>query len=286
MPLVIAGPTAGGKSALAMKMAEEHHGEIICADSRQFYAGMSIATACPGEEDMRIVKHHGYGIIDPACEKIDAGFFVNFAHKTIEKIQKRKKRPILVGGTGLYLRALYYGLQDVPKASEQQRNELALRCDREGLWKLYQELLNIDEDVKTTIKPTDRYRILRALEIYYVTGKKPSVLRKSFKNVKPQLHAHWVYKKPLKEILMEKIRQRVDMMFQAGLIDEAKSLRARLSPGHWALTVMGYEEVFLFLDGKLSLDEAKEKIVIRHRQYAKRQYTWFNKESFYRFIIA
>src|SRR5688572_25955322 len=117
-PLVLAGPTASGKSSLALGLAKKHHGEIICADSRQFYARMAIGTARPSDDDMKAVAHHGYGILDPKTDKIDAGFFVDFAKRTIADVQARHKRPILVGGTGLYIRALHYGLRDVPKSQK------------------------------------------------------------------------------------------------------------------------------------------------------------------------
>lgn len=285
VPLIIAGPTGSGKSALAMQLALRHQGEIICADSRQFYAGMAIGTACPSDEEMRTIPHHGYGIIDPAVTKIDAGFFVHFAQMKINEVQKRYQRPILVGGTGLYLRSLYYGLQDVPKSNKDLAERLSKRCDEEGLLSLFRELKQVDEDAAKAISSSDRYRILRALEIYYSTGHKPSLLRQSFKQKQPQLTAHWVYKKPDKSLLMNKLKTRVEDMFNAGLIEEAKELRKKLPDKHWVFKMMGYQEALAFLDKKLSLEEAKEKTLIRHRQYAKRQYTWFNKENFYRWFI-
>lgn len=285
IPLIIAGPTASGKSSLALKLAEHHDGEIICADSRQFYAGMAIGTACPSQEDQKRIPHHGYGLVDPNTSKVDAGYFVSFAMKTIGEVQGRAKRPIVVGGTGLYLRALCYGLGDVPPSAPKIVEQLHLRCDSEGLPKLYAELMTIDPDAASIIKSSDRYRIIRALEIFAVTGKKPSKLRRSFKEKSPKLKAHWVYKKPDKLWLMDQIKGRVQKMFDSGLVEEALSLRERLPVDHWALTVMGYQEALMYHDGFYSLAEAKERVVIRHRQYAKRQYTWFNSEPFYKFII-
>ncbi len=286
MPLVIAGPTASGKSSLALTLAERFRGEIVCADSRQFYAGMSVGTACPSEEDMHRVPHHGYGSLDLLQQKFDAGAFVKFALDTISEVQKRGKRPILVGGTGLYLRSLYYGLGDVPKSDSTIARALQLRAHGEGFYKLYQELLLIDPLSAQTIKSNDSYRIIRALEIFAVTGKQPSSLRQSFQESEPQLKAHWVYKKPSRPELMHKIASRVVEMFNHGLVDEALALRRRLPPDHWALTVMGYHEALQYHDGILSRAHAEEKTAIRHRQYAKRQFTWFNKETFYRFIIS
>jgi tRNA dimethylallyltransferase len=285
IPLVIAGPTASGKSSLAIKLAQKHQGEIICADSRQFYSYMAIGTASPTKADMAIVPHHGYGIIDPKVEKIDAGFFVSFAHQKISEIQSRNKRPILVGGTGLYLRSLYYGLGDIPPSDEKIAKDLSDRCEKQGLDALYQELSKIDPDSALNIMAQDRYRILRALEIFYTTNQKPSDLRASFKSKKPAISAHWIYKKPPKESLLVNIEKRVKEMFAEGLLDEAKNLAEYLPEGHWARKVMGYEEALLFLNKEITIAEALEKTIIRHRQYAKRQYTWFNKESFYRLIL-
>ena len=118
VPLIIAGPTGSGKSSLALSLAKKYGGEIICADSRQFYAGMEIGTACPSKEDLKAIPHHGYGLLDPELEKMNAGAFFRFADQKIEAIKKRGKRPILVGGTGLYLRAFYYGLKDVPPSQK------------------------------------------------------------------------------------------------------------------------------------------------------------------------
>ncbi len=285
-PLVIAGPTASGKSRLAIDLALRHRGEIICADSRQFYAGMAIGTACPNDDDMRRVPHHGYGSVDPSTDKMDAGAFVEFARRTIADVQSRGMRPVLVGGTGLYLRALYYGLGDVPKASPEITLALEARVKRQGLSHLYDELSDVDPESAATIKSNDHYRIIRALEIYAVTGEKPSALRRSFKEGSVTQQAHWLYKKPERTKLVETIAERVVAMFEQGLIDEAVVLRQRLSKDHWALNVMGYQEALMVYDGQISLVDGQKKTATRHRQYAKRQFTWFNKENFYQLVIS
>lgn len=282
-PLIIAGPTASGKSSLAVKLASRHFGEIICADSRQFYRGMSIGTCCPNKQDLSMIPHHGYGMLDPKSEKMDAGFFTNYARQKIEEIQKRGKRPILVGGTGLYLRALYHGLS-VPKKDKDISASLMLRLEKHGSSALHDELLKIDPQSAVKINRNDSYRIMRALEIFFISGMSAFVLRDSFSMNKTQLHARWIYLKPDRLKLFKKIETRIVDMFEAGLVDEAINLRRYLPPDHWALTVMGYREALLYADSKLTLNLAMEKTLIRHRQYAKRQYTWFNKESFFRVI--
>jgi len=282
-PLIIAGPTASGKSSLALRLALRHKGEIICADSRQFYAGMAIGTCCPSEKDLAIVPHHGYGILDPKSEKMDAGFFVQYARQKISEIQKRGNRPILVGGTGLYLRALYYGLSAPPRDKIISASLLS-RLHQYGSHHLYSELQKIDPLSARMIKAQDSYRIIRALEIFQVSGVAPTNLRHSFSTDKPQLLAHWIYKKPDKTELLKKIESRVTSIYAQGLINEAIKLRENLPDSHWALTVMGYQEALRFLAHECTLQEAIEKTFIRHRQYAKRQYVWFNKECFYRMI--
>ncbi len=286
IPIIIAGPTASGKSQLAMRLAKKFDGEIICADSRQFYSGMELGTACPSGEDQNKIRHHGYGAFDPNDHKIDAGSFVDFAHKTIDDIRVRKKRPIIVGGTGLYLRALAYGLSDVPPSDQSVVKDLEARADSEGNDALHSYLASIDPLTAERIMRTDRYRIIRALEIFTITGKKPSDLRQSFAQKAPKLRAHWIYKKPKRDELMKKIAQRVDEMFYMGLIEEACRLRQKLDQDHWALSVMGFKEALMCKDGMLSLADAKSLVTIRHRQYAKRQFTWFSKETLYRFAIS
>lgn len=285
LPLVIAGPTGSGKSALALMLARKHGGEIVCADSRQFYSHMSIGTAGPTDDEKSIVKHHGYGIVDPAHKKIDAGFFLDFAQRTIREIQERSMRPILVGGTGLYLRTLYFGLLDVPRSDPEVMAKIVERGKSEGFAHLHRELCEIDPEGSVTINGNDHYRIMRALEIFYVTGRKPSSLRQSFTNNKANLPAHYIYVKPDRDQLRKRIDTRIDRMFECGLLDEAQALRQRLSKDHWTLSVMGYCEALHYLDGKISLVEAKDLARFRHRQYAKRQFTWFNKETFYRHTI-
>lgn len=285
MPIVIAGPTASGKSALAVELALRHNGEIICADSRQFYAHMNIGTAGPSLHDREAVPHHGYGMLDLNLHKIDAGYFLQFAQKTIAEIQSRNRRPIVVGGGGLYLRSLRYGLLDVPPSNPRIASMLEKRCDEIGLLRMHDELLKIDPACANGIHRQDRYRIVRALEIFYASGLRPSSIRQSFKIAKPKLLAHWVLKKPQRELLVKRIESRVIEMFDQGLVEEAIALSERVPHDHWCLNVMGYREALMLADQRISKEMAIEQTVIRHRQYAKRQYTWFNKEPFYRLVI-
>lgn len=281
-PIVIAGATASGKSDYAMSIAEKKNIEIICADSRQFYLGMAIGTAAPSMKDKTLVPHHGYGDFDPKCIKLNAGDFVTWVKRVVEEVQKRSATPVLVGGTGLYLRSLRYGFSDVPPSCEVVRQELCLRQQREGLEVLFEELSSIDIDTANSISANDAYRIIRALEIFYVTNKKPSYIRKSFYAHKPNFLAKWFYLVKDREELNKRIISRVHQMYEQGFIEETKKLRERLGDNHWALQVMGYHEALLCLDNKIDFKAAIDRTIIRHRQYAKRQQTWFRKEEFYK----
>jgi tRNA dimethylallyltransferase len=284
-PLVIAGPTGSGKSALALALALKYDGEIICADSRQFYKFMRIGTASPSDEDLKLVPHHGFNSIDPKDSKIDAGFFITFAHTLINTIKARHKRPIIVGGTGLYLRALRYGLSDVPRSDPKVIKTLEKEAALLGVHILYERLITLDPKSTMQIKASDKYRIIRALAIFNQTHRKPSSLRQSFSHKKALLNAHWLLKKIDKADLEKRLLLRIHTMLKEGLVDEADNLRRILPAHHWALDVMGYKEALLYIDNFISYDQMIENIVIRHRQYAKRQLKWFKNEDFYRFKV-
>ena len=286
IPLILAGPTGSGKSALALALAEKHGGEIVCADSRQFYVGMRIGTAGPTDSELARVRHHGFNSIDPMTTKFDAGLFLEFAYEKIAELQRQGIRPILVGGTGLYLRSLRYGFGEIARSDERIVQELEQECEDKGLAQLYDELAAVDPVSATVIKPSDRYRIIRALEIYRQSGEPASLKRKSFLEATPQLSAHWVLKKMPRAELEHRLFERVSHMFGAGLIEEAIDLAKRLPRDHWVLKIMGYQEALQVVDGSLSLAQGIERAFIRHRQYAKRQNTWFKKEVFYRMIIS
>ncbi len=282
-PIIIAGPTASGKSALAMQIAEQVGGEIICADSRQAYAHMKVGTAGPSYEEMARIPHHGFFQIDPD-QLYDAGQFVNDADRYVAEIIGRKRIPILVGGTGLYLRAFRYGLSDVPKRDEKIRAQIVEESRKVGWQNLHEQLKKIDDKAAAQIASNDEVRILRALEIWYLTKQKPSGLRQSHSSETPRLEAEWLLMYPEKEWLWERLLARVKQMFDDGLVEEALVLRERIKVKTELLKTMGYEEALLFADGLLRKDEAIMKAAIRHRQYAKRQLTWFKKESWWKRI--
>ncbi|MEM7402757.1 MAG: tRNA (adenosine(37)-N6)-dimethylallyltransferase MiaA [Myxococcota bacterium] len=281
--VVIAGPTASGKSALALTLAKRLNGEIVCADSRQVYAGMAVGTAAPTKQQRHCITHHGYTVRDPA-KRYHVAQFVQDTDQFIQTILQRQKTAILVGGTGLYLRSWRFGIDPAPAADIQLRQQLQLQLQQQGAAALYEQLRRIDPDTASRIEPQDHVRLLRALEIYQLTGKPPSHIRPNWQQRPPRMQADWLLLWPAQEHLAEKIVKRAHQLFQAELIEEACRLRQQLSHGHALLQTMGYQEALLYHDGELSRQRALERVIVRHRQYAKRQKTWFRKEEWWRVI--
>lgn len=275
-PIVIAGPTGSGKSAYAMQMAKELNGEIICADSRQIYQRMSIGTACPSQQDYAAIPHHGFEKLDPR-ENYSAGQFIADTDNYIQEILSRNKTPILVGGTGLYLRAWRFGLDDVLPADAKIREKL----DQESLEVLYLRLKQVDPISADKIKPEDPVRIKRALEIYELTGQPASALRQTDWTREPRIQAQWLLLNPPN--LDERLKTRVASMFENGLVKEALALREYLGSDdpHERLKTPGYLEALQLADSEITKEQALELTFRRHRQYAKRQNTWFKKEGWW-----
>jgi tRNA dimethylallyltransferase len=278
-PIVIGGPTGSGKSDYAIALAQQICGEIICADSRQVYMGMRIGSASPTDEELAQVPHHHYNFVDPN-NVYDAARFIADTDRVIGEIASRGKTPILVGGTGLYLRCWRYGLNDVPQSDPQVREALKRETNEKGVPALYTELQALDPESADSIAPQDGYRILRALEIFRMTGHKASRLRKSHFDT-PRQEAQWILIERPRDELNERLLVRTKKMFEGGLVEEALALRERTSPGCPLLTTIGYKESLAFADGLTDLPQAIELTFIRTRQYAKRQMTWFSKEGWW-----
>lgn len=273
IPIVIAGPTGSGKSALALEIAEKINGEIICADSRQIYQRMPIGTACPSPADYARVRHHGFERLDPK-KTYSAGDFIRDTDNFVQDIFSRHKTPLIVGGTGLYLRAWRFGLDNILPSDIQIRQKL----DQESPEILYQKLQATDPH--SLIHPSDSVRIKRALEIYELTGKSASSLRQIDWNRAPRVNAQWLLINPSKDELDTRLKKRVAWIFQQGLLQEALALREYLGT-HERLQTPGYLEALKLADGEISEEEALELTFRRHRQYAKRQTTWFQKENWW-----
>ncbi len=276
--LAIVGPTGVGKSDLAVYLAENLRGEIINFDSIQFYRELNIGTAKPSKEEMEKIPHHLYDLLE-LDEEFNAARFVKEADRIIDQVLERKKLPILVGGTGLYLRALEYGLFPV-EISEDIRNSVRQKAEKD-LQSLYQELKRLDPEYAEKISPKDRVRITRALEVIYATSKPfsqfhkehPFFQKKRYNILKIGLNL------PRKE-LYNRINQRVLKMIEAGWIEEVKDLLKRgYSPELKPFKAIGYKYIIKHIQGKLELQKAIKLIQRDTRRYAKRQLTWFKKEK-------
>lgn len=278
IPWVIAGPTASGKSALAIALAQRSGGVIVCADSRQVYEDMKIGAAAPSETERRLVPHHGYNVIPPE-ERYDAGRFVTDTDRIVEGATAQGRRPLLVGGSGLYLRCWRHGFDEVPGSDPGCRATLEAELAERGSIALHERLCDIDSVAAAAISPNDPVRIVRALEIFLATGRRPSELRTGHDaNASPRVTARWLLLEPDPSWLSDQITARAMAMWEAGLVEEAARLRERLGADHPLLCTMGYEEALASYDGHLLRDEAIARIAKRQRAYAKRQRTWFRKE--------
>ena len=275
---MIAGPTATGKSEVALAVAEMIGGEIVNADSVQVYRHCDIGTAKPGEEEREKVPHHLYDIADPDQE-FNAGLYEKLAEEKVLSIAQRGKLPRVVGGTGLYIKALLWGLS-VPLAKDQAvRNRLNRKWEEHGGDALYKRLEECDPVLATQYDPRDRVRIVRALEIFELTGKPPSSLMAW--QPKPHLHATTIALDLPRELLRERIETRVDRMLQAGLVEETRRIIEMGYPSNSPpLQAIGYRQVVKHLKGELEFSPMVDEIKRATKRYAKRQRTWFKKEGF------
>lgn len=276
---VITGPTGTGKSKMAIQLAKAFNGEIINADSRQLYKELKIGVARPTEADFEGIPHHLFGIISLGDASFDAVHFKRMADLVIADLQQRKKIPIVVGGTGLYIKSLLFGLFEGPKKDEVLRAGLTKRMEQEGLDALYRDLSQKDPEAAQGIKASDTHRILRGLEVYEITGKPISEHQKAHGFCMP----HYSYLKigldVEKEVLKKQLDWRVDQMIQLGLEKEVRDLHASF-PNHPLLCrTIGYQEWFPYFQELKTKEEVILEIKLHTRQLAKRQRTWFRKEK-------
>ena len=268
--VVICGPTASGKTALGIELANKLNGEIISCDSMQIYKEMDIGTAKPTEEERKMAKHHLIDFVSPD-KRYSVADFKKDANRTIENILSRGKMPILVGGTGLYINSLIYNIEyNEEKTDIEYREEL----EKIELSKLYEMALKVDKEAMEKISQSDRKRISRVLEIYHSTGKTKTELEiMSRKELK---YDYKIYVLSMdREILYDRINKRVDLMIQNGLIDEVQNIIKKYKEFPTAMQGLGYKEVVQYLNKEITKDEMIEKIKQESRRYAKRQLTWF-----------
>lgn len=284
--LVILGPTATGKSALGMELARRLDGEIINADALQIYRGLDIGTAKPPPEDRQEIPHHLIDILDPD-ERFSAGEFSRRARAAITEIQERSRRAIIVGGSGLYLRALLEGISPMPPGDEAVRAILEERLENEGLAALFRELRERDPKTAQRLEPGDTQRILRALEVEISTGRPLSdwIRQRPFGQARlPAVRIGLTMPRP---ILYDRISGRVDEMLKRGWVEEVvEMLDQGIGPSVPAFQAIGYRQLVRYLAGEWTLEEAVDDIIRATRRYAKRQMTWFRKERDIRWVPA
>ena len=272
--ILISGPTASGKSNFAIKIAKKVDGEIINADSMQVYKQLKILTARPNKEEQKKIKHHMYGFVD-LNKKFSTGQWLNTAIKKIKEIKKRKKIPILVGGTGLYFQSLIEGLVKIPEIPLKFRNKIRMIQKKDGQKKFYNKLLKIDPIVKDKFDPNDTQRTIRAFEIKSFT--KISMyewINKTKSEFKDEEFLK-LYVDFKREDLIKRISSRTIKMIEEGAIKEVKRfIKLKIKKELSVNKVIGIDELTQSLDKKINLDQAKELISIKTRQYAKRQATW------------
>ncbi len=272
--ILISGPTASGKSKLAIEFAKKINGEIINADSMQIYKELKILTARPIKENINKIKHHLYGF--QSCKnEFSTGEWLKLVKKKINEIRNKNKIPILVGGTGLYFKALTDGLVKIPNIPSKIRNKIRNIQKQIGQKKFYIKLLKLDKSVKNKIDPTDVQRSLRAYEVIFFTKKSIFEWYKKTKSYFKRDEFFKIYIDYPKDELINKISNRVDQMIKDGAVKEVKDFKKlNLKNDNNIHKVIGIKEIKDFIDKKTSLKEMKLNIVIKTRQYAKRQRTW------------
>lgn len=278
--IIIQGPTAVGKSKFAIELALHLRSEIISADSRQVYKFLDIGTAKPDQKERKLIKHHLIDIVTPDIN-YNAGNFCEDANKVSRILSSQKKIPIIAGGTGFYIKALLEGLFEAPKIPLKVRKNLIEIGKKEGSKWLYQKLQKIDPESAQRANPNDLNRIIRALEVYEVTGKTITQLWKEKAPSKKNYTIYHILVTLERTKLYERIEKRVDDMMENGLLEELqlvlKKGYKKESPG---LNTVGYKEFFPYLEGDAELADCVDKIKKNTRNFAKRQFTWFRKISF------
>ncbi len=273
--VLVLGVTASGKGRLGFELARTLDGEIVSIDSMKVYRRMDIGTAKPSPEARQQVRYHLIDVVEPS-ESFSVGVFLDKALAAIEDIRQRGKAVVAVGGTALYIKALLYGLFEGPGGDEQIRAELRAQAAREGVARLHEALRQVDPEAADRISANDAKRIIRALEVYRLTGKPISSFQKQFDAERPRHDWTIIGLRREKAVESHRINARVKKMIELGLVDEVRSLLAEEKPlSQQARCAIGYAEIIDHLEGRMSLDDAIEEIKKNTRRLAKGQRTWF-----------
>lgn len=277
--VVIIGPTAAGKTDVAIELAKMVRGEVISADSMLVYRGMDIGTAKPTLEEMQGIPHHMIDLVDPN-EEFSVAMYQQGAENLIDDITSRGNLPFLVGGTGLYVRAVidHYDFTPAPR-DEQLRERLKQEAEELGAEEMHRKLAEVDQQSAARLHPNDTRRVIRALEVYYQTGKPISEYQYTHKNNNPKYQLMMFGLNMDRQLLYNRINQRVDIMLEKGLVSEVKQLMERYGSLGTAMQGLGYKEIVAYLNGECSLEEAAEILKRDTRRFAKRQLTWFRADN-------
>lgn len=275
--VVIVGPTCSGKTKLGIELAEKLNSEIISADSRQIFKYLTIGTAKPSKKELSQVKHHFIDILDPS-ENYNVGLYEKDALKVIDELTAKNKLPIVVGGSGLYIKAIIDGIVDID-SDEELREQLIEEKDKYGNEFLYNKLKQIDKKAAESMVPQNWKRVIRAIEVYHLTGKSileiHEIQKRNLNYSFYQFGLNWE-----RETLYKNIEKRVDDMIESGLVEEVKNI---LELGYDkklnALNTVGYKEIISYLENEITLERAVELIKRNTRRFAKRQMTWFRKDK-------
>ncbi|MGM0576970.1 MAG: tRNA (adenosine(37)-N6)-dimethylallyltransferase MiaA [Myxococcota bacterium] len=273
--LVVVGPTAAGKTALAMAVCERLGGEIVSADSVQVYRGLDIGSAKPTAEEQARVPHHAIDLVEPT-ERMDAATWCEAADAAIADVLSRGRVPVVCGGTGLYVRVLLHGLSPIPDIREDVKAAVRAEIEARGPEALHAGLAEVDPEAAAKLHPRDRQRIGRALEVWRQTGRPLSEWQAEHRFAPRRYDARVVGLWPERDVLHRRITARAERMVEAGLVEEVADLLVRgVPPGAPGLRTLGYREVVGYLHEEMSLRDLPAAIARGHRRYARRQLTWF-----------
>jgi tRNA dimethylallyltransferase len=275
--VVILGPTGSGKTALSLSIASRFHGEIVNCDSVAMYREFEIGTAKPTLSERARIPHHMVDVIDPSGY-VTAGEYARQAREVLQQIKSRGALPIVVGGTGLYLRALLEGLFDGPQRSEELRERLHRRAAETGSPHLHRILTRLDPAAAAKIHANDLHKLVRAIEICLTSRKK---MTGQWQQGRTPLHGFHIVRiglDPDRNALYQRINQRAQHMFEAGLVEETRSLLAKYGESAYPLGSLGYKQAMQFIHGEIDHETAVQAAQQAHRNYAKRQMTWFRRE--------
>ena len=284
--ICIAGPTASGKTALAVELAKELNGEVVSCDSMQIYRRMDIGTAKPTAEEMQGIVHHMLDVAEPD-EDFSVSRYCCLASKIVDDIIARGKTAIIAGGTGLYMDSLIKGNDFAPFPSTGMREKLEAQADAEGMEAMLSLLNSIDPEAAARLHLKDRKRIIRALEVYYETGETITQHNRKTQEIPPKYQPLWLgLDFEDRADLYSRIDKRGDLMLEAGLVEEIQALLASGIPAKCtAMQAIGYKEFVDALDGKISIEEAADQVRQSSRRYAKRQLTWFRRNEKMHWLI-